>query len=298
MTTLLYFEPQAQQAVSLAKLANLKPCLIKRHDFPDGEFKLQLPSELSSRTVIFQSLDHPNEKLLELLFAAKTARQLGVQHITLVAPYLAYMRQDIAFVPGEVVSQRIVGDLLASLFDAVITVDPHLHRVAYLSEAIPVKDAINLSAAPILGELAIKKRDKPFLLGPDEESAQWVAQAAKAHHLDFAVATKTRLGDCSVDIQMPSINVVGRAVVLLDDIASSGHTLARAAEILLAAGAKTVDVAVTHALFDEQAETVMMKAGIGQIWSTDCVLHASNAVTVMPAIAQKLLSLWERFNND
>jgi ribose-phosphate pyrophosphokinase len=51
-------------------------------------------------------------------------------------------------------------------------------------------------------------------------------------------------------------------------------------------------------LFDEQAETVMMKAGIGQIWSTDCVLHASNAVTVMPAIAQKLLSLWERFNND
>jgi ribose-phosphate pyrophosphokinase len=125
-----------------------------------------------------------------------------------------------------------------------------------------------------------------------------VAQAAKAQHLDFAVATKTRLGDCSVDIQMPSINVVGRAVVLLDDIASSGHTLARAAEILLAAGAKTVDVAVTHALFDEQSETVMMKAGIGQIWSTDCVLHASNAVTVMPAIAQKLLSLWERFNND
>ena len=79
---------------------------------------------------------------------------------------------------------------------------------------------------------------------------------------------------------------------------SSGYTLARAAELLLAAGAKTVDVAVTHALFDRQAEDVMMQAGIGQIWSTDCVLHASNAVTVMPVIAQELLSLCERFNND
>ena len=93
-------------------------------------------------------------------------------------------------------------------------------------------------------------------------------------------------------------NVAGRAVVLLDDIASSGHTLARAAELLLAAGAKTVDVAVTHALFDAQAEVVMMKAGISQIWSTDCVLHASNAVTVMPAIAQALSSLCERVIDD
>jgi ribose-phosphate pyrophosphokinase len=295
---LLHFKAEAASALALAKLANLTPGLIERHDFPDGEFKLKLPASLASSVVIFHGLDRPNEKLIELLFAAKTARQLGAKHLTLVAPYLAYMRQDIAFVPGEVVSQRIVGDLLASLFDAVVTVDPHLHRVANLSEAIPVKDAINLSAAPILGDLALKKREQPFLLGPDEESAQWVAQAARAHHLDFAVATKTRLGDCSVDIQMPSINVAGRAVVLLDDIASSGHTLARAAELLLAAGAKTVDVAVTHALFDAQAEAVMMKAGISQIWSTDCVLHASNAVTVMPAMAQALSSLCERVNND
>ena len=298
MTTLLYFGPQAQQAVPLAKLANLKPCLIKRHDFPDGEFKLQLPSELSSRTVIFQSLDHPNEKLLELLFAAKTARQLGVQHITLVAPYLAYMRQDIAFVPGEVVSQRIVGDLLASLFDAVITVDPHLHRVANLSEAIPVKDAINLSAASVLGDLAVKMRGNPFLLGPDEESEQWVAQAAKAHQLDFGVASKTRFGDRSVGIELPQINVKGRAVVLIDDIASSGHTLARATELLLAAGAKSVDVTVTHALYDEQAEKLMAKVGVNQIWSTDCVAHQSNAASMMPAIAQSLLGLFERIDND
>lgn len=289
--SLLYFKDEAVTALKLAKLAGLTPCLIERHDFPDGEFKLKLPPTLSSRAVLFRSLNHPNEKLVELLLAAKTAKQLGVQHLTLVAPYLGYMRQDIAFVPGEVVSQRIVGDLLASLFDAVITLDPHLHRVANLKEAVPVKDAINISAAPILGDWVVQKRANPFLIGPDEESAQWVAQAAAAHQLDYAVATKTRLGDRSVDIALPTIDVKGRAVILLDDIASSGHTLARATELLLEAGAASVDVAVTHALFDRQAEALVKKAGVSQIWSTDCIAHTSNAVSVMPAIAQALSKL-------
>lgn len=289
--SLLYFKDEANAALKLVELAGLTPCLIERHDFPDSEFKLKLPSTLSRRAVLFRSLNHPNEKLVELLLTAKTAKQLGVQHLTLVAPYLAYMRQDIAFVPGEVVSQRIVGDLLAALFDAVITLDPHLHRVDSLQEAVPVKNAINISAAPILGDLVVQKRANPFLIGPDEESAQWVAQAAAAHHLDYAVATKTRMGDRSVDIALPPINVKDRAVVLLDDIASSGHTLARAAELLLAAGASSVDVAVTHALFDSQAEAMVKKAGVSQIWSTDCIAHSSNAVSVMPAIAQALLKL-------
>lgn len=291
---LLYFKSQASSAIVLAGLANLGPCLIERHDFPDGEFKLKLPAKLSSRAVIFQSLDHPNEKLVELLLAAKTARQLGVQHLTLVAPYLSYMRQDIAFVPGEVVSQRIVGDLLASLFDALITLDPHLHRVANLKEAVPVKVAVNISAAPILGDFVVQKRANPLLIGPDEESAQWVAQAAATHKLDYAVATKTRLGDRSVNIALPLIEVKGREVVLLDDIASSGHTLARAAELLLAAGAKSVDVAVTHALFDSQAEALIKKMGVSEIWSTDCIAHSSNAVSVMPAIALALRNFKER----
>ena len=285
---LLYFEDEATPALKLAKLADLKPCLIGRHDFPDGEFKLQLPPALPSRAVLFRGLDHPNEKLVELLLVARAAKQFGVQHLTLVAPYLAYMRQDKAFVAGEVVSQRIIGDLLASLFDAVITVDPHLHRVSNLSEAIPVKNAITISAAPMLGDFACERLTNPFLVGPDEESAQWVAQAAKLHNLDYAVATKVRLGDRSVDIQLPAANFKGRAVVLLDDITSSGHTLARAAELLLKAGACTVDVAVTHALFDRQAEELIAKAGVGQIWTTDCIAHKTNAVSMLPAIAQVL----------
>jgi ribose-phosphate pyrophosphokinase len=207
-----------------------------------------------------------------------------------VAPYLAYMRQDIAFHPGEAISQRIVGQFLSTLFDAVITVDPHLHRVATLQEAIPVSaaNAIVLSGAPILSDLIAKNRDRPLLVGPDEESAQWVAVAALRHGLDHAVCRKVRNGDRSVQVALPEAAIAGRQVVLLDDMASTGHTAAQATRLLLAAGAKSVDVAVTHALFAGDALQVMHDAGVGEVWSTDCVTHSSNSVSMAPAIADAL----------
>lgn len=288
---LLYFDDEADAALRLADLAGLTPCVIDRHRFPDGELKLRLPPALTGSVVLLRTLAQPNEKLIELLLAARTARALGARHLTLVAPYLAYMRQDIAFLPGEAVSQRIVGQFLASLFDAVITVDPHLHRIAALEQAVPVRQAIVLSGAPLLGDWIAQRRPHPFLIGPDGESAQWVAQAAARHGLDHAVCQKLRHGDKHVDIELPSVNVQGRAVVLLDDVASSGRTVARAAQLLRAAGAASVDVAVTHALFAGDALQVIRDAGVAEVWSTDCIAHPSNVVSMAPAIAQALQGL-------
>ncbi|MBN4688417.1 ribose-phosphate pyrophosphokinase-like domain-containing protein, partial [Escherichia coli] len=132
----------------------------------------------------------PNEKLVELLLLAPAARELGAQRLWLVAPYLAYMRQDMAFSPGEVVSQRQVGRWLASVFDGLITVDPHLHRVATLVEAVPLAQAQVLSAAPLLAQTVAARRPGALLLGPDEESEQWVRQAAAAAGLQAAVCRK------------------------------------------------------------------------------------------------------------
>ena len=288
---LLHFDDEQASAQRIAEQAGLTLGLIARHRFPDGELKLRLPQALPEHVVLLRTLDHPNEKLVELLLAARTARELGARHLTLVTPYLAYMRQDIAFTPGEAVSQRIVGQFLAQLFDAVITVDPHLHRVASLQEAVPVPQAVVLSGAPLLADLMATHRPNALLVGPDEESAQWIAQAAARHGFDHAVCRKVRHGDRSVAIELPSVNFSGRAVVLLDDVASSGHTLAQAARLLLAAGAASVDVAVTHALFAGDALQLLSTAGIGQVWSTDCIAHASNAVSMAPAIAAALTNL-------
>jgi ribose-phosphate pyrophosphokinase len=287
-TALLYFKDEAPAALRLATAAGLVPQAIQRHRFPDGEIQLTLPTHLPPRVVLLRSLHHPNDKLVELLLAAQTARELGAQHLSLVAPYLAYMRQDMAFAPGQAVSQRIVGAWLATLFDAVITVDPHLHRVATLAEAVPAQQAITLSAAPLLGAWIAQHRPGAFLLGPDSESAQWVTQAAAAQGLQHAVCSKVRHGDHAVDIALPACDLRGQAVVLLDDVASSGHTLATAVALALNAGAASVDVAVTHALLAGDALQRIHAAGAGEFWSTDSIAHASNVVPLAPLLAQAI----------
>lgn len=287
-TLLLHFEDETPSAQRIAAAAGIDAACIARHRFPDGELKLRLPATLASHVVLLRSLAQPNEKLVELLLAARTARTLGAAQLTLAAPYLAYMRQDKAFAPGEAVSQRIVGRFLAELFDAVITVDPHLHRVATLAEAVPVPRTVVLSGAPLLADLIARQRPGALLVGPDEESAQWIAQAAARHGFDHAVCRKVRHGDRQVEVALPAVPVRGRAVVLLDDVASSGYTLAQAARGLLAAGAASVDVAVTHALFAGEAGQLLLDAGIGQVWSTDCIAHPSNAVSMAASIAAAL----------
>lgn len=291
-TLLLHFEDESDEAARLAREAGLATAVIERHRFPDDELRLRLPPKLPAHVVLYRSLHRPNEKLLELLLVARSAGRQGAQHLTLVAPYLAYMRQDKAFRAGEVVSQRIVGEFLAGLFDAVITVDPHLHRIATLAEAIPVADALALSGAGLLADVAVAHRARPLLVGPDAESRQWVEAAARRHGLDCLVCTKIRHDDHHVDIALPEgAEVRDRAVVILDDVASSGHTLARAAEGLRAAGAASVDVAVTHALFAGDALELIRAAGVAEVWSTDCIVHPSNAVNIAPMLAEALRSI-------
>ena len=285
MSVLLAFDDEAPLAQRLAQALGWACCLIEVHHFPDGETRLRLPPVLPPHTALLRGLQQPNDKLAPLLLAAAGARELGAARLTLVSPYLAYMRQDMAFTPGEVVSQRHLGSLLAGAFDAVITVDPHLHRVATMEQVVPGRRGLALSAAPLLGEHVARQVPRALLLAPDEEAGQWVRAAAAAQGLDHAVCRKQRSGDRDVEVALPDKDLAGRAVVVLDDVASTGRTLAAAARGALARGAASVDVAVTHALFVGDALAQVRSAGVRQVWSTDCVPHASNAVSVVPLLA-------------
>jgi ribose-phosphate pyrophosphokinase len=287
----LAFDDEHGTAAALARTLEVPLALIERHRFPDGELKLRLPADLPPRVVLLRSLHQPNEKLVELMITAPAARELGARHLALVCPYLAYMRQDIAFSPGEAVSQRHVGGLLASRFDAVLTVDPHLHRIASLQEVMPGCRALSLSAAALIGAWVAQRVGRPLLIGPDEESAQWVREAARACSpmADHACCRKQRHGDHDVQVTLPaSLDCRGRAVVLVDDMASTGRTLGATARLVLAAGAASVDVAVTHALFVGNALDELRTAAVGRVWSTDCVPHPSNAISVVPLLARAL----------
>lgn len=284
----LGFPDYREPAQRLARQADLPYADIEVHYFPDGESRIRLPAQLPARIILCRSLDHPNHKLIELELAAATARKLGARHLTLVAPYLAYMRQDKAFHPGEAVSQRIIGELLARCFDTLVTVDPHLHRVHRLQDAVPVSRAITLSASvPIAGYLADHIK-QPFLIGPDAESEQWVATIAADERFDYAVASKQRLSDADVRVRLPENAYSGRNVVLVDDVASTGRTLEAAAYQLAAFTPASISVFVTHALFVDDALARLQNAGVNRICSTDSIQHATNCLHLDALLASAI----------
>jgi ribose-phosphate pyrophosphokinase len=285
---ILHPDEQAEPAQRLGAELGL-PCRpIETRRFPDGETLLRLPLPLPSRVILYCTLGRPDRQLVELLLAARTARGHGVAHLTLVAPYLCYMRQDMAFRPGEAVSQTIIGGFLAQLFDAVLTVDPHLHRIDRIEQAVPSGAAIALTAARSLGAFVARAVPEAILVGPDEESAQWAAAVATEAGRPHTVFTKQRRGDRDVTVHADASRepLSGRQVVLVDDIASSGRTLAAAARICLDAGARSVDAVVTHALCSADDLQGLRAAGVRRLWSSDSLPHSSNQVMLAPLLAE------------
>lgn len=257
------------------------------HRFPDNESLIRIPA--SAQTVIlYRSLDNPDHKLIELLLAASAARDGGAERVILVAPYLAYMRQDKAFHPGEAVSQKVIGGLLASYFDGLVTVDPHLHRVANLSEAIPGIPALSLSAAPLLAAL-IDPKDNPIIIGPDSESRQWTEAIARPLGLETLIATKQRLGDRQVSLTIAEVErAKGRRAIIVDDMISSGRTLAETAKLLRQAGATSVEAIVTHCLADPDDLAFMAAQRIDRIVSSDSIDGPTSKAALAPLITRAL----------
>ena len=189
MTAALIVAMQGNQAMTktLGRAIGADIAEIELHAFPDGETYLRFASDLSGLAlVIVCTLDRPNEKILPLLFAAATARELGAEKVGLVAPYLAYLRQDRQFKPGEAVTSRQFAQLLSNRFDWLVTVDPHLHRYGSLAEVYRMPTRV-VHAAPLVSRWIRAHVDEPFVIGPDRESEQWVSAVAKGADAPYTV---------------------------------------------------------------------------------------------------------------
>ena len=277
-------------AKRLATLLGLPLQEIALHRFPDGEMQVTV-GPAATTTIIYASLDRPNDKLLAILFAAEALRRAGAVRLVLLAPYLCYMRQDAAFHEGEAISQRAIGRLIAGVVERVITVDAHLHRTTDIKLVFPDIEAANLSAMPAIADtLRIAAIDPAMIVvGPDAESRPWVRDLATRLGLTYAVAQKARRGDRSVEIGFaePAL-LAGRPALLVDDIVSSGGTLIACARALRAAGATTIDVVITHALFPPEMAIAFANAGIRSIRSTFSVPHPTNAIPLDDIFATAL----------
>lgn len=256
------------------------------HHFPDGETGVRIDATVDGRRVVLAgSLDRPDAKTLPLIFAADAARELGAAQVGLIAPYLAYMRQDTRFQPGEAVTSRSYARLLSASLDFLVTVDPHLHRVRRLDEIYSIRTQVVPAAPPIArwlrGHVA-----SPWLIGPDEESAQWVAEVSRLADAPWSVLRKTRHGDRDVSVSLTGREWPGRVPVLLDDIISTGETMLAATSLLMSAGLGHPVCIGVHALFDGEVHRRLLQCGASRVLSCDTVAHPSNAIRMAPALAR------------
>jgi ribose-phosphate pyrophosphokinase len=278
-------------AARLARILGARLVLVERRVFPDGELYVRIQDEPGAEAIVVQSMSpRPNDALAELILVAETLRDLGARRVHGVIPYLAYMRQDSRFKPGEAVSAEIMGRLISRLgFDKIVTVDMHLHRIKDPA-AILGKGARNLSASGLLAGHISQTYDlrDPLVIGPDEEAEQWARIAAESINAEYTVFEKERLGPEEVSLKPRGLrDLDGRDVIVIDDIISTGGTMAGAVAEAYRHGARRVFAAATHAVLAPGALGKIYSAGALDVIATDTIESPVTRVSVAELIAKK-----------
>ena len=282
METILLALPENEKIAR--RLSDITGTLLGKSEirhFPDGETYLRLDSNVSNRKVVLVcTLDRPDKKILPLYYLAKTVRDMGCDSICLVAPYLAYMRQDKIFRTGEAVTSEYFAQLLSSFVDYLITIDPHLHRRSTLAEIYSIPTQVSHASSSI-SEWIKKNIETPVIIGPDEESKQWVSEVANNSMAPFIILKKHRLGDQNVEISTPDIEKYSdHRPVLIDDIISTGNTMIETIKRLKQARMKQPLCIGIHAVFAGNTYENLRNAGAERVITCNTIEHPSNSIDV------------------
>ncbi len=278
---------QERLAESLGRELEAERLSFTMRRFPDGETYLRVDGDVQGRPVaVLCTLRDPDPLFLPLAFLAATLRDLGATSVGLVAPYLAYMRQDRRFRPGEAVTSTGFARLLSATFDWLATVDPHLHRHGSLAEIYGVPAAA-VEAAPLLADWIRANVADPLVVGPDAESLQWVGSIARAVPCPYVVLEKIRRGDANVSVSElpPGAASAGRTPVLVDDIVSTAGTMIEAARRCRERGLAAPVCLAVHAVFAPGAYEGLRAAGAARVVTTNTIPHASNGIDVAAPLA-------------
>lgn len=269
-------------AARLAVELNSKVVPTEIRRFPDGEVYVRVAADLGGKEVAVLQTTWPDPHLVEAVLLRDAVLALRPRRAVMVVPYFAYARQDRRFKTGEALSSSAVGRALAEGWDDFLTVD--VHEPSILPQISP--RARNISALPALGRyLATRKVD--LVVSPDEGSLERVRPVAEAMGVAFDHLVKSRLDGERVEIAPKQLDAKGKRVAILDDIISTGGTIAAAAKALKDAGAASVVAACTHGLYAGGA-LKKLHAVLDDLVSTDTVESATSRVSAAPAIAKAL----------
>lgn len=295
MKKLVYAFPGNEDfAALLALRCHRDVCALRVHRFPDGESLVTVDEPPpDSDIALVCTLDHPDTKLVPLLMAAGTLREYGPRRIVLVAAYLPYMRQDGRFHPGEAVSARLLGALLSAHFDAVVAVEPHLHRNATLAEA-KIGTGLAVHGASAVAAWVQRNVPRALILGPDEESLPLVSEIALRIKAPCAVARKTRQDDTHVSVVLPQhLDELFKThlPIVIDDIISSGHTAAECVRELVRRGAAPPLCIAIHGVFAPGSRELLLSAGASRIVTTNTIAASEACIDVTGSVAEALDTL-------
>lgn len=290
MRVILPMPGNEAMAGALAERLDAELGVLDWRRFPDAEAYVRIASDVREMHVhIVCTLANPDPQMMTLIFAAATARECGAESVHLVAPYLAYMRQDARFKSGEAVSATHFARLLSQNFDSLATIDPHLHRIGNLAEIFSIPTRVG-AAAPLLGDWIARNVDAPLIIGPDQESEQWAAEVARSAGAPYVVARKQRLGDQQVRIALPDLTPWSdRRPVLADDIVSSGRTMIEVSRLLAECGMAKPYCLAIHAVFAPGAFDNLIQLA-ERVVTTDTISHPSNAISVVDALVRLIES--------
>jgi ribose-phosphate pyrophosphokinase len=263
--------------------------LLSLRDFPDGESYVRVDTDPVGRDVqLVATLRHPNDETLPLIFLADAVRELGATRVGLIAPYLAYMRQDTRFRDGEAITSRSYARIISRAVDSLLTVDPHLHRVTRLRELYSIP-ATAIHVATEIGLWIAANVKSPLIIGPDQESRQWVEGIAAAAGAPSTVLTKTRRGDTHViESALGAADHRACTPVLVDDIIATGETMVTAIRHLREQGRPPAECVGVHGVFADGAYASLKAAGAARVVTTNTIAHPSNCIDITPAVARAL----------
>jgi len=283
--------------------AKLIPLEIRR--FPDGEvcprILIKDDNDIKGETVIFThrmraSSCRPNDYLTEILLTLLNLNEANPRRIILVAPYFVYARQDTAFRVGEPKSAKYVAKTLEwAGVDVIVTVSTHFHRMKTMSDFFTKAQGINVSGFTPLAKYVKNNYElhKPVIIAPDEEAKIWAEEFAKILGAkDYTALKKERdLDTGEIRTYVGELDVKGRDVIVVDDIVSTGGTMANAILEAVRRGARRVISCFVHPVLAPGALEKIMKAGVFEAIATDTLVWDKAKVTVTNEISKVLLSI-------
>jgi len=271
-------------AEDLAKNLKMPLANTTAHRFPDNEFYFRILDDIKGEDVVIIQTTYPDNNIIELLLMQEAIKDAQAQSITVIMPYFGYSRQDQRFQKGEPISAKVLAEHISMKADKIFSIDPHKE---YIMDFFTVPSASCTALFEIATYLQ-KTKKIDLVLAPDKGAMARAKQASEIIQCEYDYLEKTRIDGKTVNIKPKNLDAKAKNAVIIDDIISTGGTMAKAIAQLKNQGANKIYAACTHGVFAGEAKQKLQSSGCDEILCTDTIHNEFSKIKTAPALAEAL----------